>query len=831
MMTDSPRNVIPFQQRTRLEDIYEDLCYVTLRIGKDALEEDSSSIIDTTPLENRDYCIKELIETEKNYVDALNMIIRHFVKPLKKILQIKDRKIIFNHIKELSDIHTKFHRDLCRSTVSSSSGHRVSSCFLNWKEKFVLYGDYCANLPRAQGLIDQLCSESTVINECISLHEMEANDGKFKLRDLLSLPMQRILKYHLFLKELMKNTLETHEDYFGLQQAYEAMIDIGDYINEVKRDSETLQIIAGIQMKIIDFEMPENTELKDYGRLLRDGEVKIKFNDRCLKSRYVFVFDKVMLMCKSLKGDQFSYKEALILSDFSVDDCPPANTTGTIKHFKDKWSHHWMLIHNQARFSYTFYVKSEDLKRKWIDALDKAQDNVNPLACRTEATDHVFIMFTFPSPTTCGHCDKLLPGLFFQGYKCTICEITVHKSCIPLVNSCGELTLPPRPPLPSISPSVISAYSGEDETFLQQNSPVDFIAKYDHSHNQNPQQPLHQPNQQHHHHQHQHHHQQQHGLSNGNLIWPQGTKVKAITPFDGELNRNELSFSTGDILLITNPKPEIDETNNVKWLEGELLRTGVEGLFPADKVQPINLINHSRSNSDDSTSTTTTTLTTNNSNNPNINHSNNNSYTSNSNSNFNSDDGLINSNNNNINENNNYVNLNLEEHPWFGGTMDRETAQLLLEKLPNTTFLLRISPKQRGNYAISLNCNGIVKHMRICKTPEGQFYLSEFKFFDTVEELVNWYQERTLAESFSGLNLKLGIPYKSVLTVNPSLGYAIALYSFTGNSANLLSLRRGDYIAILSKTGAEKGWWKGQIGQRIGYFPFAYVSEIKDSVI
>ena len=29
---------------------------------------------------------------------------------------------------------------------------------------------------------------------------MDANEGRFKLRDLLSVPMQRVLKYHLFLK-------------------------------------------------------------------------------------------------------------------------------------------------------------------------------------------------------------------------------------------------------------------------------------------------------------------------------------------------------------------------------------------------------------------------------------------------------------------------------------------------------------------------------------------------------------------------------------------------------------------------------------------------------
>ena len=30
--------------------------------------------------------------------------------------------------------------------------------------------------------------------------QVKANDGKFRLRDLLAVPMQRVLKYHLLLK-------------------------------------------------------------------------------------------------------------------------------------------------------------------------------------------------------------------------------------------------------------------------------------------------------------------------------------------------------------------------------------------------------------------------------------------------------------------------------------------------------------------------------------------------------------------------------------------------------------------------------------------------------
>ena len=57
----------------------------------------------------------------------------------------------------------------------------------------------------------------------------------FRLRDLLAVPMQRILKYHLLLKETVAQTRQTHEEYLNLQGAYEAMLDVAEYINEVKR--------------------------------------------------------------------------------------------------------------------------------------------------------------------------------------------------------------------------------------------------------------------------------------------------------------------------------------------------------------------------------------------------------------------------------------------------------------------------------------------------------------------------------------------------------------------------------------------------------------------
>ena len=105
-------------RRTHEEEIYEDLCYVTLRLGRD--RDKCLGSIPLEPREKRDYCVKELVETEKNYCEALNMIVTHFLQPLSKIMRTNHRKTIFMHIKHLCDVHSRFYADLCHNCQAST---------------------------------------------------------------------------------------------------------------------------------------------------------------------------------------------------------------------------------------------------------------------------------------------------------------------------------------------------------------------------------------------------------------------------------------------------------------------------------------------------------------------------------------------------------------------------------------------------------------------------------------------------------------------------------------------------------------------------------------
>lgn len=50
--------------------------------------------------------------------------------------------------------------------------------------------------------------------------------------------------------------LQNHEEFRGLERAKEAMVDVAQYINEVKRDSEVLALLAKVQVRLWEYFYP-----------------------------------------------------------------------------------------------------------------------------------------------------------------------------------------------------------------------------------------------------------------------------------------------------------------------------------------------------------------------------------------------------------------------------------------------------------------------------------------------------------------------------------------------------------------------------------------------
>lgn len=80
-------------------------------------------------------------------------------------------------------------------------------------------------------------------------------------------------------------------------------------------------------------------------------------------------------------------------------------------------------------------------------------------------------------------------------------------------------------------------------------------------------------------------------------------------------------------------------------------------------------------------------------------------------------------------------------YSWFFGAIRRVDAeyQLLHPLNEHGSYLVRDSEKTPGAYSLSVRDTNIVRHFKIYKGDEGKFYIHNEQYFNSVQELVNFY--------------------------------------------------------------------------------------------
>lgn len=109
-------------------------------------------VCEFVPQEKRDYCLKELVETEAKYLEVLNMLKKHFI--LKHLnLKENDRAAIFMNIPQLIDLHQLFHSqivDYVSKHIQQQRKVPLGAIFLEQKKQFLIYSHYCCALPKGK---------------------------------------------------------------------------------------------------------------------------------------------------------------------------------------------------------------------------------------------------------------------------------------------------------------------------------------------------------------------------------------------------------------------------------------------------------------------------------------------------------------------------------------------------------------------------------------------------------------------------------------------------------------------------------------------------------
>ncbi|CAB3399478.1 unnamed protein product [Caenorhabditis bovis] len=465
-----PSNTL--EQKVEEEDIYQSLTEnienidpdqtiygpITRYIGEDQKKEqlydhivmtkkNSINENDVSPSMQRMRCIQELFDTEKNYVEtALRIIIEKFYIPLRNKIPDDKYETIFSNIERIMELHKLILEDLyypvqqalgrteivARPNSLTAAPQFIGEVFVKHRDGLLEYGQYCSNLMESRKTTNKLMESDPVIKNMI-LDCTNFENNQFSMQDLLTVPFQRITKYPLLIRELIKKTDVGNPERTSLCDAQEILDDVCEYINDMTRDKETQKFIDEIEESIVDLAMPDGVRLRDYGRVNFDGEVKMVESTATQvgkqKNRFIFIFDK---------NTSYTYKNAFVINELSVDMNVSIDTrsSGTITRRTQHVIHLYRdRTENNEVVHITLYFKHEAPRQKLLNAFLLAKENVSPTELIKDSNHKVtFTNFIVDlnRPEVCGVCQKLMKGLYYQGYKCNNCHLSMHKSCLGL---------------------------------------------------------------------------------------------------------------------------------------------------------------------------------------------------------------------------------------------------------------------------------------------------------------------------------------------------------------------------------------------------------------
>ncbi|XP_044069690.1 intersectin-1 isoform X3 [Siniperca chuatsi] len=263
-----------------------------------------------SPMERkRQGYIHELIVTEENYVNDLQLVTEIFHKPLLEceLLTEKEVAMIFVNWKELIMCNIKLLKAL--RVRKKMSGDRmpvkmIGDILTNQLPHMQPYIRFCSCQLNGATLIQQKTDDNPEIKDFLKRLAMDLRCKGMPLSSFLLKPMQRVTRYPLIIKNILENTPESHPDHSHLKAALEKAEELCSQVNEGVREKENSDrlewIQAHVQCEGLSEQLVFNSVTNCLGprKFLHSGKL---FKAKSSKELYGFLFNDFLLLTQVTK--------------------------------------------------------------------------------------------------------------------------------------------------------------------------------------------------------------------------------------------------------------------------------------------------------------------------------------------------------------------------------------------------------------------------------------------------------------------------------------------------------------------------------------------------
>uniref|UniRef100_A0A8C6LBX0 Phosphatidylinositol 3,4,5-trisphosphate-dependent Rac exchanger 2 protein n=1 Tax=Nothobranchius furzeri TaxID=105023 RepID=A0A8C6LBX0_NOTFU len=352
--------------------------------------------------------LNELIKTERDYVGTLEFLSvsvflhrlnQYAATKLDKNITEETVKVLFSNIEEVLGVHRDF-LSMVEELLQPEphAHHEIGSCFLHFRSRFQIYDEYCGNHEKAQRLLlelNKIRSVRTCLLNCMLLGGRK--NTEVPLEGYLVAPIQRICKYPLLLKELLKRTPKKHNDYGLVHESLQLMKAVCSSINEAKRQMEKLEILEEWQSHIEGWEGSNITDTCT--EMLMQG-VLLKISAGNIQERIFFLFDKLLVYCKkknrrlknskaSTEGPRYLFRGRINTEVMEVENMDDGTAD---YHSSGHIVNNGWKIHNTAKNKwFVCMAKTPEEKQEWLEAIMKERERRKSLRLGMEQDTWVMV--------------------------------------------------------------------------------------------------------------------------------------------------------------------------------------------------------------------------------------------------------------------------------------------------------------------------------------------------------------------------------------------------------------------------------------------------------
>uniref|UniRef100_A0A665UG04 Rho guanine nucleotide exchange factor 17 n=1 Tax=Echeneis naucrates TaxID=173247 RepID=A0A665UG04_ECHNA len=264
----------------------------------------------------RKHVMMTLLDTEQSYVESLRTLIQAYMRPLKQpdSGSIVDPLLVdemFYQIPEILEHHEDFLEQVAGCVGQWHDRQTVGDLLIQSFSKEDLanmYSAYIDNFLNAKDAV-RIAKEAKPAFHKFLEQNMRENKEKQALGDLMIKPVQRIPRYELLVKDLLKHTPEDHPDHTFLLGAQRDIKRLAEKINKGRRSAEEAErearVIQEIEAHIEGVEHILNPQRK----FLRQEMVMEAKTVGGKKDRSLFLFSDLMI-CTTLKRKSGSLRRS-----------------------------------------------------------------------------------------------------------------------------------------------------------------------------------------------------------------------------------------------------------------------------------------------------------------------------------------------------------------------------------------------------------------------------------------------------------------------------------------------------------------------------------------